>query len=212
MADLIGSKDDYANLSNTPTADQLTLKLVLEYYDDYIEPYIYTYTTKSEEKINLKCSYANFPHLIGLHYAANAKYGRNHKKTEEFKGFEAYKGIKSGSIIKQTIKEIYPEKKEHYKDMTRKIRYFYNLHKVLESPSAVYYNKSNSEKKKNNAIDCDILLYKIIDNQYIHVGLDEEGGKYVPKTFLVEPGPVFIDGQTVIEIEKSEKIRHKRTK
>jgi len=38
MADLISNKDDYANLNSTPTADQLTLKLVLEYYDVYIEP------------------------------------------------------------------------------------------------------------------------------------------------------------------------------
>jgi hypothetical protein len=96
------------------------------------------------------------------------------------------------------------------------MRYFYNLHIVLESPSAVYYNKSKSGK--TGVLDCDIILYKIIDNQYIHVGLDEdigvdkERGKYVAKTFLIDPNPVFIDGQVVIEIEKSEKERHRRTK
>ncbi|MFD0942899.1 PBECR4 domain-containing protein [Savagea faecisuis] len=210
MAGLVGSKDDYANLSSIPTADQLTLKLVLEYYDSYIEPYIYTYTSKNEEKIVLKCSHTNFPHLIGLHYAANAKYGRNHEKAKQFRGFNGYNGIKSGNITKQTIKAIYPKKKEFYKDMTKKIRYFYNLHKVLESPLAVYYNKNKNEKKKNSDINCDVLLYKIINNQYIHVGLDEEGGKYVPKTFLIESEPIFIDGQTVIEIEKYEKIRHRK--
>jgi len=211
MADLISNKDDYANLNSTPTADQLTLKLVLEYYDVYIEPYNYTYTTKNEERITLKCSYTNFPYLIGLHYAANAKYGRNHEKSKRFKGFDGYKGVKNESITKQIIKEIYPKKSEYYKDMTKKIRYFYNLHKVLESPSAVYYNKNINVKKKGSFINCDILLYKIIGNQYIHVGLDEEGGKYVPKTFLIESGPIFIDGQTVIEIEKCEKVRHRKT-
>lgn len=210
MADLVSNKDDYANLSSAPTADQLTLKLIQEYYDAYIEPYIYTYKTKNEENITLKCGYTNFPHLIGLHYAANAKYGRGHEKAKPFMGFNGYEGIKNGSITKQTIKAIYPEKKEYYKDMTKKIRYFYNLHKVLESPSAVYYNKNKNEKKKGSDINCDILLYKIINNQYIHVGLDEEGGKYVPKTFLIESGPIFIDGQTVIEIEKCGKIRHKK--
>lgn len=210
MANLIANKEEYANFSGIPTADQLTLKLVLEYYDAYIEPYIYTYIVKDEDNINLKFSYANFSHLIGLHYAANAKYGRSSDKAKPFKGYLGYKNVKDGQIDKQKIKSIYPEKNEHYKDMTKKMRFFNNLHKVLESPSAVYYNKDKNDKKKNNDIDCDVILYKEINNQYIHVGLDKDGEKYVAKTFLIEPGPTFIENQTTIAIEKNEKVRHRK--
>lgn len=208
--DKIMNKDDYANLSSTPTADQLTLKLVLEYYDEYIEPYVYTYTVKDEEAIRLKFNYVNFPHLIGLHYAPNAKYGQNSDKAKQFKGYDGYQGVKNGSIDKQTIKSMFDKKNYHYSDMTKKMRYFYNLHKVLESPSAVYYNKSKNNKKQNSLIDCHIILYKIINDQYIHVGLDKSGDKYVAKTFLVERQPIFIDGQTVIEITKSIRARHQK--
>lgn len=210
MSNLIQSKEDYANSTSVPTADQLSLKLVLEYYDAYVEPYIYTYIGKNEENITLKFAYSNFPHLIGVHYAANAKYGRNSDKAKKFRGYPAYESIKNGTMDKQTIKSIYPKKNEYYKDMTKKMRYFFTIHKVLEDPEAVYYNKEKNEKKKNNDIDCDILLYKFIHNQYIHVGLDKSGDKYVAKPFLIEPSPIFIDGQTIIEIEKTEKVRHRR--
>lgn len=210
MSNLIQNKEDYANSTSVPTADQLSLKLVLEYYDAYVEPYIYTYTGENVENITLRFTYANAPHLIGLHYGPNAKYGRNSTTAKKFKGYTAYKSIKNGTIDKHTIKSLYQKKNQHYSDMTKKMRYFFTIHEVLENPEAVYYNKSKNKKKSKSDIDCDILLYKFLHNQYIHVGLDKVKNKYVPKTFLIESTPLFIKDQTIIEIKKSEKIRHRR--
>ena len=212
MADKINNKDDYANLTYTPTADQLSLKLVLEYYDEYFEPYIYRYELENKDAIILKFAHSNFPHLIGIHYAPNEKYGRYSDEAKQFRGYAGYKGVKNGSIDKQKIKSMFLKKNEGYKNMTRKMRYFYNVHKILESPSAVYYNESANKGRKNSAIDCDIVLYKIINGQYVHVGLEKEGSKYVPKTFLIEPEPIFVEGQVVINIHKSKKVRHRRVK
>lgn len=209
MSNLIQITEDYASNTSVPTADQVTLKLALEYYDAYVEPYLYTYICENEENINLKFAHENLPHLIGLHYAANAKYGRNSVKAKKFRGYAAYEGIKNGEIDKQTIRSLL-KSKDYYKDMNKKLRYFFTLHTVLEAPEAVYYNKEKNEKRKNSALDCDILLYKFLHNQYILVGLDKTGDKYVAKTFLIEPGPIFIDGQTAINITKTEKVRHTR--
>lgn len=213
MTNSIQIKEDYANNNSVPTADQVTLQLVLEYYDAYVEPYLYTYTSEKEDGTNLmlklKFAHENFPHLIGLHYAPNAKYGRQSVEAKKFRGTKAYESIKNGNITKQTIAGLL-KSKEHYKDMTKKLRYFFTLHTVLESPEAVYYNKNKNLKRQNNALDCDILLYKFLHGQYIHVGMDLSKDKYVAKTFLIAPGPIFIDNQSVIKISKTEKVRHMR--
>lgn len=210
---MIEIKEDYATSARVPTADQISLKSVLEYYENYLEPYIHTYTHKNEhgkwEKIVLKFDFPHFPHLIGLHYAANAKYGRTSKKAKEFRGYVAYQNIKSGKIDKQTIKSITPKKTPHYKNMTRKMRYFFNVHNVLENPEAVYFNKEKNGKK-GSLLNCDILLYKFINDRYIHIGIDKEDSRYIAKTFLIESTPVFVDGQKNIAIEKSEKVKHRK--
>lgn len=209
MSNLIQITEDYASNTSIPTADQVTLKLVSEYYDVYLEPHIFTYTCEDEDSISLKFEHENFPHLVGLHYAANEKYGKNSVKARDFRGYKGYENVKNGIVDKQTISSLL-KKKTHYKNMNKKLRYFWTLHTVLEDPEAVFYNKSSNQKRKNNALDCDVLLYKFLHNQYIHVGLDKKGDKYVAKTFLIEADPIFIDGQTAIKITKTEKVRHTR--
>ncbi|GEK30349.1 hypothetical protein KZO01_06580 [Kurthia zopfii] len=211
MSNLIIFADEFASSTTVPTADQLSLKLIIEYYDEFLEPYLFSYRTKENDlTINLKFSKAHAPHLIGMHYAPNIKYGRNSSKANKFKGFSGYSGVKSGSITKQTIKDILPKKPKYYKDMTKKMRYFFCLHTVLENPEGIYYNKEINSRSSN--IDCDIILYKSMYGQIIHLGLVKAGDQYAPKTMLVEAKTYFIDGQTPIEIQKTEKSRHKRAK
>lgn len=210
MSNKITNYTDYKNYEGIPTADQITLKVIQDYFDNEIEPYTYIYDTEEVEKITLNFAFANFPHLIGTHYAANAKYGRNSEDAARFKGIDCYNEIKLGTIDKQTIKGIDPQNKDAYKDMTKKMRYFNKLHLVLSNPLAIYYNKDANGKRKNKDMDCDIILYTIIDNNYIHLGIDKAGKNFIPKTFLIDNKGEFITNQKEINIAKVTKVRRRR--
>lgn len=148
-------------------------------------------------KIYLRCSHANFPHLIGLHYAAERVYGIRDGRTKRFKGFTAYTNIKNGVIDKQTISNLH---KQSYGDIKKKIKFFFLAHKVLADPSAIEFNKLN----------CDVLLYKDFFGKRIHIGLKLTRDKAVPITFLIEDlGSItFTKEPQVIVVHKI--LKHKK--
>ncbi|RKQ13455.1 hypothetical protein D8M03_16100 [Lysinibacillus endophyticus] len=108
-----------------------------------------------------------------MHYAANCRYGEKNPRTRRFKGFLGYSNVKNGTIDKQTISDLH---KRSYKDLKRKMKYFFLAHQVLADPTAIEFNKLN----------CDILIYKDFFGKRIHIGLKTTRNKAVPITFLVE--------------------------
>lgn len=192
----------FANLIETPTLDQVELKLLTDYFEHYLEPYIYEIELDDGQVIRLKFNRDNFCHLIGAHKPAEKKFGQKSGIVYSYKGNKGYKRIKSGKITKSSLKNL---NKSAYKDMRDKIVNFYLIHRLLDNPEAAYYTKV-----VNNVTSIDILIYKEQKKSYIHLGIIKKDNQnyYVASTFLIEPitansdGKKFVEGQTPINIRK----------
>lgn len=199
--------ETFVNLIETPTLDQVDLRLLTEYYELYLEPYMYEFELDDGEIITLKFNRDNFCHLIGIHKPAEKKFGRKSPKVADYKGNIGYNRIKENKITKQSLKAL---NKGAYKDMRDSIVNFYLIHRMLENPQVVYYTKT-----VNRITSVDFLIYNKESKFYIHLGIikQKKQNHYAPSTLLIEliteqsTGTKFIEGQTAVNITKIKKAK-----
>lgn len=195
----------FANLIETPTLDQVDLLLLTDYFEHYLEPYLYEFELEGGEVITLKFNRDNFCHLLGIHKPAERAFGQKSPRVYGYKGSKGYNRVKNKEITKKSLKAL---NKSAYKDMRDSIVNFYLIHKMLENPKAVYYTTT-----VNKITAVDLLIYSKENKSYIHLGIikREKQKYYAPSTFLIEPitdqstGTKFIDGQTPVNINKIKK-------
>lgn len=194
--------ETFASLINPPTLDQIDLILLTDYYEAYLVPYIYEFELENGDMIKLKFNIDNFCHLIGIHKPAAKKFGKESYKVNNYKGSKGYRRIKNGEITKITLKNL---NKGAYKGVRDKMVYFYLIHRLLETPKAVYYTRHI-----NNITAVDIFFYEKNEKFFIHLGIIKHSTQnfFVPSTFFIEritehsEGDKYINGQTPVEITK----------
>ncbi|MGN0006348.1 MAG: PBECR4 domain-containing protein [Candidatus Gastranaerophilaceae bacterium] len=167
-------------LKRQPKINEISLKLLADYYEKYLVPYEFEYILNGAECINLRFKLENFCHLLGIESVV--KYNVSPKTLFNYRGLKGWKNVKEEKINFQHLKNI---NKKRFNNVKAKYVYFYVLPKLLQKPMAVYYN--NAANSSN--IECKILLYHKNENNkvIVHLGLDiDNDNYYFPRTFFVE--------------------------
>ena len=121
--------EDLQNLQMKPRINDITLKVLADYYAFFLNPFIYKYTFKHnpEKSFELWFDKENFCHLLGLETIA--KYSVPFKKLHNYKGMDGWHNIygenEDGFIL--DIPHLKTLNKKNFKSMKAKFVYFYLL-------------------------------------------------------------------------------------
>lgn len=95
-------------LREKPRISDISLKVLSEYYESYLNPFIYHYQiinqNQSNQNIELRFNIENFCHLLGVEPIA-----KNSVKSSElcqYRGIRGWKNIKSGRISMKHLKQL----------------------------------------------------------------------------------------------------------
>lgn len=192
-------------LREKPRISDISLKVLSEYYESYLNPFIYHYQiinqNQSNQNIELRFNSENFCHLLGVESIA-----KNSVKSSElcqYRGIRGWKNIKSGRISMKHLKQLNLKK---FKSVKAKYVYFYLLPTLLEHPLGVRYNREKVVPPTR--IECELLFYSLFENAVIHLGIEKDSSEpyYIPRTFFVEKlsedagEDIYIRNQEKVEI------------
>lgn len=172
-------------LAIKPRINDISLKILSEYYAMFLYPFIYHYHIKiadEEKDIELRFDLDKFCHLLGIE--SIVKYSIPRRDLHNYKGKDGWDNVSSLVIDIPHLKNINRKK---FKSVKAKYVYFYLLPKLIEKPMAVKYDIRKVDGITN--IECEILFYSNVedDNAIIHLGIEEDDlGYYFPRTFFVE--------------------------
>lgn len=201
--------EDLQNLQMKPRINDITLKVLADYYAFFLNPFVYKYTFKHnpEKSFELWFDKENFCHLLGLETIA--KYSVPFKKLHNYKGMDGWHNIygenEDGFIL--DIPHLKTLNKKNFKSIKAKFVYFYLLPTLIRDPLSVIFKNENVLPPTK--IDCDMMFYSKAknDNAIIHLGIkqDEQLGYYIPKTFFIEKvsskqDDIYLAKQEEIEI------------
>lgn len=190
------------NLTRKPKINDISLKLLSEYYKKYLLPYKFRYIFDDDKTITLEFKEEHFCHLIGTESIVRKSVSKNMLKN--------YRGIAGlQRIDKEELTFVQLEKfnKKSFNNVKAKFVYFYLLPKLINTPFAVKFE--NSKVNPPTSIKCEILFYSKVnnDNAIIHLGIEKGSGEYYfPKTFFVEKvsefkDDIYIREQTLLTIK-----------
>jgi hypothetical protein len=175
--------DTLALVSESIKINEISLKLLLDYYEFHLTPYIFKFEVEQMPTIELTFPPAQFCHLLGIEKIMAA--GRKHfKDAKEYKGLLGYEKIKNGTLTLETLKK--QPHKEFFGKNKRKFTHFHLIPDLLESPELIKFDRSKVNPPTE--IEADIVFYNQITNYYLHLGVvktNEKGNRFVPKSFFV---------------------------
>ena len=170
-------------LSVKPRINDISLKVLSEYYEMYLYPFIYKYhviSATGEEDFKLRFELENFCHLLGIE--STVKYSVPMRDLHNYRGKDGWDNVSKQNIDIPFFKSI---NKSKFKSIKAKYVYFYLLPELIEKPMAVNYMKENVDSP--TSIECEILFNSKVtgDNAIIHLGIEKDiAGYYIPRTFL----------------------------
>jgi hypothetical protein len=196
--------------TQNPKINIITLDLLREYYEIYLNPYIYKYEIINtvegeinETTIELRFDKDNFCHLLGIE--STLRYSVSYMELQKYKGQLGWDNIKNGAFDFKFLKT---KNKRGFTDNKSRYVFFYLIPKLAEAPKGVLYDPSKVMGKSN--VDCELLFFDEFERAYVHIGIkkDEVLGYYIPKTFLIEKitenndGLKYIADQQKITVKK----------
>ena len=202
---IMHSAVELRNLSIKPRINDISLKILSEYYEMFLYPFIYNYhvqTPDGNKEIELRFELEKFCHLLGIE--SIVKYSVPHSVLHNYKGKDGWNNIVNLRLDIQHLKKINNRK---FKNVKAKYVYFYLIPGLIENPMAVNYDINKVEPETR--IECEILFYSNVkgDNAIIHLGIQKSNaGYYFPRTFFVEKVSNLEDD---IYIKRQEKINVK---
>lgn len=202
------------NLSVMSMSD-ITLKCLQEFYSEELmnSTYVYEYeyldnlVNNTPPKIHLDFYEANMCHLLGIQHIVDNLYNKN-----TYTGELGYNKIKNNEMSIEILKSI---SKTKFKSQKDRFKFFKCIKDIIEEPDLILYNSNNN----NSKIKSKYIMYKLIGNSYVHLGIDLEDNsdrqensnnidKCFPRTFLIEKNmkKKFIDDQTKLRVKKTDLI------
>jgi hypothetical protein len=191
-------------LTKNPRINEVSLKLLADYYSTYLTPFEYRFFTEDDTYIAVRFPPEAFCHLVGMEFVAQKAVNR--AEIYKYKGLDGFNNVNSGVISFDTLKKL---NKGRFKSVKDKYVFFYLIPKVFNNKNAVQYRSEG-----DSSILSDIIFYDNILNAYVHVGVVKNvDGVYVPRTFFVErvtasnDGLKFVENQIKLDIKKIETIK-----
>lgn len=183
-------------LTSMPTMSDISLKLLLEFYESTLSNNIFNYQLKdsTENEFSVKLSFYSpeFCHLLGLHYIQ----GNGSTLIQGKRGCDS---IKNESVTFKTLKAVNAESFGKIKD---RIRFFPFVYQLLHDPSIIQFNPSVVDG--NSLLKCDLIFHKSdFLTKRIHLGIENKGNnEYFPKTYMIEKnnGTKYIANQKPLTI------------
>lgn len=183
------SKEQLKVLDKIPKVQEISLKIIQEFYSEYLTNRIYTYRlrphkSKEEFEIQVRFFTENLPHLLGIQKVVPSS-----SNTYLYQGKDGYEGILNGSITIEkliNIDEQRPRSERVFPQIESRITGFYLVPKLMEECEMVKF--SALRVRGNCNIKSDFMLYKRELGVKLHLGVIQEKGKtiYVPETFMVK--------------------------
>jgi hypothetical protein len=163
---------------------QLSLKLLLEYYEQKLSPYIYQYEVPGKPTIELTFPKAQFCHLLAIEkiMTANKQMRRNSKN---YRGILGYENIKN-NIITFEIFRNKPYRGTFFRNKN-KFTYFHLLPKVIENPILIDFDSSKVDP--STKISADLVFYNVVSGDYLHLAVvktEEAGNRYRPRSWFIQ--------------------------
>lgn len=207
---IMHSAIELRNLSKKPKINDISLKILSEYYEMFLYPFIYNYhieTKDGDKDIELRFELDKFCHLLGME--SIVKYSVPRNDLHNYKGQDGWDNVVNLVIDIQHLKNI---NKRKFKNVKAKYVYFYLIPGLIENPMAVNYDINKVEPETN--IECEILFYSNVkdDNAIIHLGIEKSNeGYYFPRTFFVEKvskreDDIYIKRQEEIGVEVKSRV------
>lgn len=198
------------NLARKPKINDVSLKVLGEFYEIFLHPFIYDYHVETKdgvEDIELRFDLDKFCHLLGIE--SIVKYTIPRSDLYKYKGQEGWENIKNLSIDIPHLKTV---NKRRFKNVKAKYVYFYLIPSLIEKPMAVNYNIDKVDAETN--IECEMLFYSDVkdDNAIIHLGIEkDDDGFYFPRTFFVEKvskkeDDIYVKNQEVISVKVKQRL------
>lgn len=177
------------------------LREIAVYFENEIANKVYEINIKTSI-VKLYITPANFPHLIGLHkyYSKNSDnpFLRNKDNLKNFTGFL---NIKKGRIRLEDLN------KKTFKKSGNRITEIEKISLLLKKFDMFTFEKS----KANSKIDAEFILsQKIKHDEYIHLFIKENKGKYYPVSFLLRDDDKYIKGQVKVEVLSIKEFEYKQ--
>jgi len=180
------------SLSGVTDIHRLSLKLLLDYYEHNLMPYVYEFEIPNNPSIILTFPKAQFCHLLAIEKIMTL-HNQNNKNVKQYKGIRGYQNIQNQKITLDIFR-----KKPHMSIFSKnenKFIYFHLLHKLIEKPKLINYDQT--KVTPSTRIDADFVFYDVMSDNYIHLGVVRtgiSGNNYVPRSWFIEPkGEPFID-------------------
>lgn len=186
--------DELYNLTENPKINSISLNLLREYYEKYLNCSSFQYEvidTSKDETFTIQLNFypENFCHLFGIETIL--KQSINYKDLHNYKGQLGWNNIQNGTLDFKFLKE--KNKKQFLNNKSRFV-FFYLVPKLLEMPKGVIFD--SSKVRGNSFINCKLLFFDKLQNAYVQIGIvkNESLNCYVPQTFLIEKITQFNDG------------------
>lgn len=197
-------------LNANPRISDISLDLLREYYETYLNPFEYHYNVIDETNqydIELRFDQENLCHLLGLE--SIVKYNINRNELHNYKGQKGWNNIKDGNITINSLKDI---NKSRFKSGKDKMVFFYLVPNLIKTPKAIYFD--NSLLEPPTRIHSKIIFFSEYFNSILHLGIEPNDDKlyYVPRTLLIEritdknDGTKYIKDQQQIELEVKNRV------
>lgn len=155
--------------------------------------YDYEYELSSGKILKLSMDKSNLPHLIGLHKLIDIEILRKLAE-KRVSGSEVYRKTKREII---TDEEVFSS--SHFYKISDRFNHIGNIENLLFDRVVLDFDKS----KLSTSIQSKILMYKKIDDQYVHLGLVlTRNGSYAPETLIVQNDEYYINNQIELDINK----------
>lgn len=179
------------------------LQQVLEYYERNIEPYKYIFHCELGLTLEFTIEKNQLCHLLFGTIEKSISNRRN------FYGETGYNAIKKGTIKK--ISDLPYKNRSHARN---RIKYFYQIDKLLKNPKVIHYNqnivrKGNDIKIGKSIIKANYLCTKILTEEkdfIIHLFLKISGKRLEPVSYFAQKDDSYIKDQLKIKVIKVEKV------
>ncbi|WP_019637870.1 PBECR4 domain-containing protein [Paenibacillus fonticola] len=193
-------------LTHKPKIDEISLELLQQYYEKFLERYYYVFELDNGVVVNLEFEKKHLCHLLGIEKMAKGTV--KHKELYKYFGVEGYNNIQNGLI---TIKHLKNLNKGRFNFIKDKLIFFYLLPQVVSSPEILL---DFITEKNDTFIKAKLLAYLSTEEAYVHLGIDEDEKttRFFPKTYFIErinetnDGSKFIKGRSPFKVVKAKKI------
>lgn len=168
--------NDLININYIPDESDISLELLLNFYEQHLGKHLYKFTLSNDDVIKLIFSDSSkLFHLIGANHIYDKKNMNGTKFVAE---------IRSKNITLETMKNYSPKQ---YKDYIERIRSIFCTDSLLKKCECLSFQKGHIP---DSSIGIKYLLLRVFDDINLHLGINtyKEDRPYFPQTMLLTEG------------------------